>query len=216
MTDYATRILAVMTARLVTLDTIKKKTGLVGLNHHMQVLLSTGKIIKLDGKYRIAKDAPKSATTKKVAPKKPKKKVQAIEVTEASVKAELDIAIQSGDAAIIGRLCTQVFDGFVHAKSQEFHKLRYIANWARTKPVSGSFLADAYTLLVGTFLPFVVKLRNGDCDIDKERLYDVHFMDDGNVSHTTKVRAICPSRAVVQVRKSQRNGFHLNTVMEAQ
>jgi hypothetical protein len=201
------KILAALTSRPASPATIRKKMGgNVVISAHLKRLVQFGRILEKDGKY--CKLLPESGkTVKKVA--------KAIAVTEASVKADLDLAIQQGNVAVIGELLVKVFDSFIHPKSPEFFQLRYMANWCRTKQLSGAYISKAYTLLVGHFMPFVLKLRNGEVEIDMERDFTVSFTDDAAVSHMTTVKAISPSRAIVEVRKSQRNGFHLHSVMEA-
>jgi hypothetical protein len=179
-------------------------------------LIEEGKIKKTK-LCKYSKVAPKTKTVTKKAPKSVKKEtVKAVADTEASVKAELDAAIQTGNTALIGQLLVQVFDGFIHEKSADFFQLRYMANWCRTKTLSGAYISKAYCLLVGSFMPFVLKLRNGDIDVDTEKQFVVAFTKDDGTPMITTVKAICPSRAIVEVRKSQRNGFHLERVTEAQ
>lgn len=209
------RIIGALSTRFASPETIREKLGgNVVVSVHLRRLAQFGKITEKNGKY--AKVTPVTEGSNKETPKSNAKKsvARVLAVTEASVKAELDAAIQGGNTAVIGELLIKVFDGFVHEKSQEFFQLRYMANWCRTKTLSGPFISKAYTLLVGEFMPFVLKLRRGEVDMDIEREFVVRFTDDAGANHATTVRAICPSRAIVEVRKSQRKGFHLDNVKE--
>ena len=215
---HSAAIIGALTNTYASVNTIKRKLDIVGVSTHLSRLAQFGLVECKDGKYR--KLAAKDNKVSKSPPKTVKKavvksKVQMVRVTEASVKAELDHAIQNGNVDLIGELLVKVFDGFIHKKSADFFQLRYMANWCRTKKLSGAYISKAYCLLVGSFLPFVLKLRNGDVDIDTVKSFKVFFTDDAGQSHMTQVDAICPARAIVEVRKSQRNGFHLTDVVRA-
>jgi len=213
------KIIGALTDTFATPDTIRKKLGNAIVSVHLTRLAQFGMVEEKDGKYRkvqvkdnkVSKSAPKNG---KKAHTKPKPAAQVVRVTEASVKADLDLALSKGDVTVLGDLMIKVFDNFIHEKSAEFFQLRYMANWCRTKQLSGAYISKAYTLLVGHFMPFVLKLRNGEVDMDTMKSYTVRFTDDAGVPQMTTVQAICPSRAVVEVRKSQRNGFHLEAVKE--